>query len=755
MKKTFFLTLGASALLLTACSQEELVSKPGHGSTPATFTLKVPQEFSTRSLGDGLAATQLSALIYEVTSQDAQNVYSYIFTAHTTFESNSYTTSLSLDLVTGKSYMIAFFASSPNSSAAYSLDTATGTLSVDYSAMTSADNLLDAYDCFYGSYATGLVGNSSISANIDMVRPVAQLNWGTTGLNSNSNFTNEFGANGDYILTSLNIKSAYSTFNLLDGTYGGEEEVTINPFASPATLSDASFPIENYRYVAMQYVLAPAETPATYDLALTIKNNGGANTSGNYENTITVSSAPVQADYQTNIYGSLLSASATVNVSKQKGSVWNVYDQPLIWDGTETTPEIDETNKTVSLTAPSELAGLAALVNDSENPNTFENYTINLSADFDMNNMEFPAIGSGTRSGAVVTGNSFKGVFNGQGHTISNLKISGTTNEADAIGFIPNLDGATASVTNVSFSNLLIDAPDNQQAAVIGTLTNGATVSNVTVTSGSVTAAEGAAGIVGRLILSGSITQCSNYAAISTGTNGGGIAGAAYRTASGMTASISNCTNYGEISGTSQGVGGIVGLSSAVISGCVNEGTIKGGTTSTGGIVGQQTSAGSVTNCSNSGTVVGGSGYGTGGVVGWVRYDNSDAYAVQNIISVKNCKNSASISGNTGVGGIVGVWYMCGVCSNNSNTAASLSASNEFVAGVVGDSQWTGEAPASLTDTAGQNMLYVVANYSSTLQDAMTGNSKADYVYVNSVDNTTVTGNSQTDPTVINNTGSN
>lgn len=751
MKRIKYLLPAAAAILLSACTQEEILGPQESGVATARFTVNVPSEFATRALGDGLAATQLSAYVYEATASGATTNYTYLFTGSSTFESNSYSTSITLELVIGKSYYITFFASSSLAAPVYSIDEATGLMTVNYDQMTSANNLLDAYDCFYGTYATGLVGNSSISGSVELTRPVAQINWGTTGLSANSNFANEFGANGDYILTNLNIKSAYTTFNLLDATYGGETEVNINALGSPATIPGITFPVSNYRYVAMQYVLAPAATSTTYDLELTIKNNGGTNTSGTFSNTIPVSSAPMQADYQTNIYGSLLAAATSIRISKEKGASWNIYDQPLTWDGTTSSPSINTTNKTVSVNSPSELAGLAALVNDAVNPNSFENYTVTLNADFDMNNVAFPAIGSGSRNGSDISGNSFKGVFDGQGHTISNLNISGSSNAADAVGFIPNLDGANSVVKNVTFSNLVINAPNNEQAGAIATVTNGATVSNVTVSSGKVTAAEGAGGVVGRMMINGTIDQCENHADIVTGTNGGGIVGAAYRTAQGATATVSNCTNYGNISGTSQGVGGIVGISSAVVTGCTNQGAVTGGTTSTGGIVGQQTSAGTISNCTNNGKVVGGDNYGAGGVVGWVRYDNSSAYPVQNIISVTHCKNTAPVTGTIGVGGIVGVWYMCGVCTNNTNTAASLNASNQFVAGVVGNSQWTGVAPSALPSQTGADMLYVEYNYSTTPQSAMTGGAKADYVYVNSPANTTVENNSMTDPSIVTN----
>ena len=752
MRRHYLLLPGALVLFLSACSQQEPFAIDEGTETTARFTVNLPKDYSTRALGDGLSATNLSILVYE--TGDTENTF--VLSGNTTFAPDAYTTTVDLNLVTGKNYLIVFFAQSPDSENVYTINKSSGVLNVEYNNMTSAANIADAYDCFYGTYATGEVGNTNLNTTINLNRPVAQINWGTTEISSTalSNFEDEFGTNGQYLQTTFSA-SVYTTLNLQTGVYGNQAPVKLTNFSAPAS-SDGTYPVSGYEYLAVQYVLAPATASATYDLELSVNNNGGGNTAGTISKKFPVSNAPLQANYQTNIYGALLTANAAVTVSKQEGKWTGSYNQTLVWDGTSVTyPTVDSRNMSVAVDRPSDLAGLADMVSgtNGQTANDFAGYTIVLASDFDMGGNTFPSIGQATRSSSSLSSGStsFKGVFDGQGHTIKNVVVKGTTNAEDAIGIFASVDGSDAVVKDITFSNLVVNAPSNHQAAVVGILSNGATVSNVKVTSGTVTAEEGAAGIVGRVLATGTVTNCSNNATINSGTNGGGIIGAAYYTTEGTTMTVSGCSNTGSVTGTSQGIGGIVGLSAAEISNCTNVGTITGGTTATGGIVGQQNCAGNITNCVNNGKVIGGSGYGSGGIVGWVRYNGTTtAYARQNIISVTSCTNTAIITGSTGVGGIVGVWYMAGICNQNTNTATSISASQQFVAGIVGTSQWTESGPGTPV-TGNTNMLYVENNYSSTPLSAITGGASAQYIYVNNSENVTQNGNSDTDPGVVKN----
>ena len=118
-------------------------------------------------------------------------------------------------------------------------------------------------------------------------------------------------------------------------------------------------------------------------------------------------------------------------------------------------------------------------------------------------------------------------------------------------------------------------------------------------------------------------------------------------------------------------MGGIVGLSAAEIRNCTNDQPITGKGTSVGGIVGEQQNAGLVSGCTNTADVTNqADAYGTGGIVGWLRYSGTQtAYPAKNIISVIGNTNRGSVLGGNGVGGIVGVAYNFGVINENKNYA--------------------------------------------------------------------------------------
>ena len=72
-----------------------------------------------------------------------------------------------------------------------------------------------------------------------------------------------------------------------------------------------------------------------------------------------------------------------------------------------------DANGVYTITTAEELAGLASLVNDGTD--TFNGKTIVLANDIDLKNLDWTPIGNST--------NAFKGNFDGQNHTISNLKV--------------------------------------------------------------------------------------------------------------------------------------------------------------------------------------------------------------------------------------------------------------------------------------------------------------------------------------------
>ena len=330
--------------------------------------------------------------------------------------------------------------------------------------------------------------------------------------------------------------------------------------------------------------------------------------------------------------------------------------------------------------------------------------------------------GNGTRSGASFTGDSYTGIFNGNGKTISNVKNS-------LFGVV------TGTVKNVK----LVAAIDNTESDSVGAVARilaGGTISDVTV-SGSVKGEKAVGGVVGRVLAAGTVSNCTNSATVES-TSGsdaaGGIVGKAYYTVTGKEMNIIGCKNTGTINGK-YAAGGIVGFSAANVKNCENSGeiTMTGTNASAvGGIIGEQTNYGTISGNKNTKdiTVNGSTNVNVGGIIGWIRYQNNAAYANNMTIAVTNNENSGNISSGTstglGTGGIVGLAYNQAKVNGNKNTATAISGGT-FAAGIVGGLQVNAD-----NLTMGESVRFVVTgNTSTTTEVNISGNNKALFAYNN------------------------
>ena len=312
--------------------------------------------------------------------------------------------------------------------------------------------------------------------------------------------------------------------------------------------------------------------------------------------------------------------------------------------------------------------------------------------EYDLSAEEWTAIGNGVRSGSGFSGNSFQGYFDGNNQTIENLTVTSSNpanaNPDNTVGLFGVVTGG-GSVKDLKLSGVNINIPGNELTGSVAALIQNATIDNCQV-AGSVVTADGG-GVVGRIILEGTISNCINNANVKTSSGvAGGIVSKAYYTAEGKDMRITNCVNNAEITSESYHAAGIAGFSAADISGCTNTGVITAGNTA-GGIAGEQLNYGTLSGNTNSGTINGS--VNAGGIAGWVRYQNDTAsYAKSAIITVTDNSNTGSVycssaGGSTlGFGGIVGTVYNTGYVTGNTNTAESISG-GRFAAGVVGNIQ--------------------------------------------------------------------
>lgn len=725
------MALATFGMAFTSCSSDEPMCG-GDGSGKITFTAQLPAELGSRAFSDGTSAKSLSYYVYKHGEKEA------LITGTTPI---NLTTSVSLDLVNGETYDVVFLAQSSNApEGLYSYTPDTQNFTVNY---TKAAQNNDNCDAFYAVKTVTVAGGTT--EPVDLYRPFAQVNFGTNDATKPA-VTAAYGEDLSGLTTTLSYKAKMpNVLNLVSGELSGSATVSFAASGVPAQTAfpAGNNPMDGYRYLSMNYVLAPANQNSVNNLTFQVMKGEQV------MNTISVPNAPMRANYQTNIYGSLLTSTTDFTVTIQPAFLTPSLSVAE-WDGkTVTYPTVDEATKSVAIQTPSDLAGLAHMVSgtDGQTAKDFAGYTVKLNGDFDFKGYEFPMIAAGaTRNNGDSEGVAFSGVLDGQGHTIKNLTISKpSAADDDAVGFIANLKGSGAALKNLNIENLNIST-SAEQAGLVGLVSEGASVSGVNVKSGNLTGGKATGAIVGRVMKDGTISNCTNGANVTSKTsNAGGIAGASYYTAEGKQTVITGCTNSGTIYAGNVAAGGISGLNTGLVENCTNNGNVTAVTNSAGGIVGVQQSAGYVRGCNNSGNVTCNGALGAGGIVGWVKYDNNDiAYPVQNIIEVTGNTNSGTITGTgsstQSVSGIVGLWYQAGVCDNNINLAPAINATG-MCAGIT-VSQTVGTNPDKVPGY--QLMLYVRNNVSTTPLDKMTGSLKDRFVYINTPSAVTASGNKET-----------
>ena len=203
----------------------------------------------------------------------------------------------------------------------------------------------------------------------------------------------------------------------------------------------------------------------------------------------------------------------------------------------------------------------------------------------------------GLWTGDAKTERPFKGVLDGQGHTVTLYLVNGASNNA-AFNF-----------------------------------TKGATIKNLTV-KGFVSGNSGAAGIVSHAEDT-TLENCVNYAEIRGADYVGGIAGWV------KNAKITNCANYGNVIAANNNAGGIIGKAQdTTITNCKNTANVSG-KANVGGIIGRSTNI-SYMHCESAGNIVGN--IKVGGIVGC-----ADGKA-----QLLNCLFKGNVEAHKYFGGIIG-----------------------------------------------------------------------------------------------------
>ena len=382
-------------MLMTSC-QDDTTLMGNEGEVMVSFNLETPQ-IATRAFSDGSEANLLKYAVYDQNGNQ--------LTTHSGTVSNfTGSATINLKLSSGNSYSAIFWAANEN--APYTVDFNAKTMTVNYTNAVSNDETRDA---FYKYQEFTVEGNQTVS--VELKRPFAQLNIGT------NDFDEATAASYAPTQSAVTVKKIANTLNLCDGTVSGEQDVTFGYNAIPAATEP--FPVADYQYLAMNYVLV-GKDKEVFDIVYKYRNNN------NLEQTNTVGSVPMQRNYRTNIYGSLLTNDVKVEVDMEPD-----YDGNLPGTLEEELIIASQVGGTVTLTAPVTLSK-----------------TLNVNADMIIN-----------LNGQTITGPSeARDADNNRVHAIvnnANLTINGgtiTSPAGNGGSAIYNNADATLTINNVEIN---------------------------------------------------------------------------------------------------------------------------------------------------------------------------------------------------------------------------------------------------------------------------------------------------------------
>ena len=496
-----FTMLAASTMMLaTGCSSsDDTVATQESNLATVSFSVQADAVVGTRAISDGTGADEL---IYRVFDKDGNSVGTLAQKTETGLTDLLTGHKVTLYLAKGQTYKVAFWAQDADCHA-YTVDD-NMSVAVNY----AGANNDETRDAFFKTVDVTVTGDMSV--DVTLKRPFAQINVGCT-----TDDWNAAQASGINVQTSsVTVKDAATKLNVIDGTVSGSQDVTYTAANIPTeTLkvdADGDGTKEEYNYLSMCYIL-PNETTTgaaktTAGTTFTFHPQAG--------NDITLSEGlqaiPVQRNYRTNIVGKILSGEVSFNVK-----VDPIYDgdhnyQP--WDGrTLTEPTTSADGKTYEVNTPAELAWV---FNNGYNPATYwgNNFTKNVSVNKDLN------MGGHALYRVWIANDNLE--LNGNGHTVSNFKLTATGNGNSYSYGLFRGDALEHGITvkNITFNNVSIDnngeSYGNGYAGVLfGDIQNGKTVnvSNVHVTNSHIKGISSVGSLVGFVSLNSTlnIDNCS------------------------------------------------------------------------------------------------------------------------------------------------------------------------------------------------------------------------------------------------------
>lgn len=484
MKKNLFMSMLAIAgmLFATSCSQDELLNEPTTGDyVSAKFTIGTSDGIATRAtIGNGTKADKVACAVYDEKGTELRDLYAIrdVVDMKATYE---------IRLAKGQKYRVAFFAY--NSTAdAYDV-----TYLTDIKVKDSQNSNIENRDAFTAYVDVDATVNT-INEDVTLYRPFAQLNLGV----DNTEWTDAVKAGVTVAKSKIVVTNVYNQFSAYDNAVVATAEPVTMTFAMN-TIPTEELEVdvdrdgtiantEKFKYLALNYLLvgdAGTEKSLT-DVKFVWENSDASKTNNP---TTHFKNIPVQRNYRTNIIGKLLTNPATFNIVIDADFIDSPENDYIVsvWDGESATTPVADADGVYRISSAEELVGM---MNDSKYPNCNNYQNVVLECDIDL--------GGNTISGFGDDSGFFDGIFDGQGHSISNFKIDATnrTYYAGLFNQVSQYSGTNTVIKNLIVKNATV-AGTSQVGVIVGGMNGNTIVENCKVYNSTVKAVKKVGSVVG------------------------------------------------------------------------------------------------------------------------------------------------------------------------------------------------------------------------------------------------------------------
>ena len=267
--------LALTMIVIQSCSDE----LHDVGDVQVSFTAMLPTDTRTRSFGKAEQVNTLVVGIFKKGVADVHNnsggSWNYYEIDRQSFPINDTSIDVQLTLAQEQTYSFVFWAYDGNQNI-YNIDELTA---IEMNTLPNPITFseAEAADAFFATMEDITI-TGDCSYPVELVRPLAQINVGTTGTPMQATFT---------------ASGAPKTFHPFTNTVSGAAEFTWN--FSETTTETFSVGGTEYNYLAMGYVFAPT-TATNISAKLTL-------TDGNNSKTVEFSQVEIEANQRSNIAG--------------------------------------------------------------------------------------------------------------------------------------------------------------------------------------------------------------------------------------------------------------------------------------------------------------------------------------------------------------------------------------------------------------------------------------------------------------------